>query len=119
MARIRGRPLQKSGRSVPLLLERPVYRRRRVVRGALPGNIGLPGVLAANGWSFSRWFDADRRGPWWGEAVPGVPRCLPSSGWPPWGPCHVCAAVCRRISAAVPLPFLVGPPAGMVAFHCP
>ena len=92
--------------------------RRRVVRQALPGKVGLPGVVAAYGWSFSRWFDADRRGPWWGEAVRGVPRCLAISAWQPWGPCHGCAAMCRLILAAVLPRFLEGPRAGMVPFHC-
>ena len=112
LARIRGCPLQKSGNPVPLLPVRPIDRRRRgccaavrgrVLRGALPGKVGLPGVVAAYGWSLSRWFDAHRRGLWGSEPVPGVPRSLPISGLPPWGPCHVCAVVCCLISAAVPL----------------
>ena len=41
-----------------------------------------------------------------------MPLSLPISGSPPWGPCHVCAAVCRLISAAAPPRFLEGPPAG-------
>ena len=86
--------------------------RRRVSRGVLPGKAGLPGVVAAYGWSLSPWFDAHRPGLGWGEAVQMVPCCLPISGCPPWGPCHVCAAVCRVISAAVPLRSSKGPPAG-------
>ena len=92
--------------------------RCRVVRGVLLGKVGLPGVVAAYGWSFSCWFDAHHRGPWWGEVVPGVSHCLPISKWPPWGPCYECAAVCHLISAAVFPRFLKGPLAGMVPFHC-
>ena len=47
-----------------------------------------------------------------------MPRCLPISRCLLWGSCRVCGAVCRRISAAVPLRFLEGPPVGMVPFHC-
>ena len=92
--------------------------RCRALRGALSGKVVLPGVVAAYGWSLSRWLDANRRGLWWGAAVPGVPRCLPISRWPPWGPCYVFAAVCCLISAAVPHRFLEGPLVGMVPFHC-
>ena len=85
-----------------------------VLRGALPGNVGLPGDVA----SLSRQLDAHHRGIWWDEAVPGVPQCLPISGWPSRGPCHVCAAMCCLISAAVPLRFLDGPLVGLVPFRC-
>ena len=47
-----------------------------------------------------------------------MPRCLPISWWQLRGLCQVRAAVCRRISAAVPLWFLKGAPVGMVPFHC-
>ena len=80
--------------------------RRQYLWGALGGKVSLPGVVAAYGWSRSRWFNADHRGLRWDEMVPGLPYCLPISGWPPWGLYHVCTAVCGRISAAVPLWFL-------------
>ena len=84
---------------------------RLVLRAALLGKVGLPGVVAAYGWCRSRWFDAHHRG-LWDEAVPGLLHCLLISGWPSWGPCHHRAAVCCLISAAVPLWFLEGPPVG-------
>ena len=71
--------------------------------GSPPGQGWLPGVVAAYGWSNSRCFDTHRRDFCWGEAFPGVRRCVAISGWQPWGLCHVCAAVCRLILAAVPL----------------
>ena len=68
---------------------RPIVRRRRgvlrgraslVFAGALPGKVSLPWAVAAYGWSLSRWFDAHRRGLWWGEAVPGGRVVSPSAG---------------------------------------
>ena len=112
---------------MPLSSVRPIDRRRQgALRGrASSGCAGGPsgqrwphGVDAAYGWSFSRWFDARCWGPWWGETVPEVPRCLPITGWPPWGPCHVCVVLCRLILAAVLPWFLEGPPAVMVPFSC-
>ena len=47
-----------------------------------------------------------------------MPCRPPISGWPVWGSRRACAAVCRRISAAVPLWFLEGASVGMVPFHC-
>ena len=35
--------------------------RRRVLQGALPGKVGLPGVVAAYRWSLSCWVDTHRR----------------------------------------------------------
>ena len=46
-----------------------------------------------------------------------MPSCLFISGWPVWDSRRVCAAVCRCISAAVPLRFLEGPSVGMVTLN--
>ena len=68
---------------------------RPMGRGALLGKVCLLGVVAVYGRSLSRWFAVSV-----------------------WGSRHVCAAVCRCISAAVPLRFLDGPSVGTGPFHC-
>ena len=69
--------------------------RRPMGQGALPGKVCLLGVVAVYGRSLSRW-----------------------SAVSVWGSRRVCATVCRRISAAVPLRFLEGPSVGTGPFHC-
>ena len=128
LARVFGCLRQMSGSPVLVLPAGPINRRRQsVLRGrASWSHVGglsrarsaCPGVVAAYGWSLSRLVDAHRRGLWRGEAVPRVPRYLPISGWPLWGFWRMCVAVCRRISAAVPLWFPEGTPVGMVPFYC-
>ena len=86
--------------------------------GVLPGKVGLLGVVAVYGRSRSSWFDVHRGGPRQDEAIPGLPCRLPTHGLPVWHSRRVCAAVCRRISAAAPLRYLEGPSVGMVPFLC-
>ena len=56
------------------------------LRGALRGRAssGFAGGPPGQGWPVRGrhrlWPDAHCQGLWWGEGVPGVPRCLPISG---------------------------------------
>ena len=68
-------------------------------KGVLLGKVGLPWVVAVDGWFRSRWCDASRRVLRREEVVQGLPRRLFTCGWPVWDSRRACAAVRRRCTA--------------------